>query len=284
MKNRQLVLNYFKKQGMMTNIDKHKELMKNVKGNIYIITQIIQGILLHDGFPSKYRIKYKAGLFHFVSDILDKALENDNRSLTIPRAPKNRVQVCCRDYATLLTAILREKGIASRSRCGFAKFDINEKSWFDHWICEYWNNHEKRWIKVDAQLNPFLQLILKIDYDPYNVPDDYFIVAGKAWNMWRQEGVDPNLFGIHDLCGSWFIRGNLLRDFAAINKYEIEPYLMRINLNLTWEPWRLMTAKDDELTNDDMLLLDKIAELTINVDDNLEEIIKTFNKNKDLNL
>ena len=275
-------LNYFKKQGIFTNLDEHKKTISKLPTDIKILTQVIQGVMLHDGFTKEYGLKHKAGLYHYVGDILDQVVENDSRPITFFRPPDKRVQVCCRDYAVLLTALLREKNISARARCGFAKFGINEKRWFDHWICEYWHKKSNKWIKVDAQLDPHLQKILKIKYDPLVVPDNLFLTASKAWLLWRRKKVNPKLFTTNDLCGSWLIRGNLLRDFAALNKVEIEPYMMRINLELTWKPWRLMTTKDSKLTDNDWELLDNISDLTQDVDSNLEEIISLYQQNDEL--
>lgn len=276
------VLDCFRQQGEFTEIGSHGGALSNVAGDVGVLVQIVQGLLLHDGFAARYRLEHVAGLYHYVGDILDRSLELDPRPITVPRSPERRVQVCCRDYAVLLTALLRDKGIPARARCGFAKFGANEEQWFDHWICEYWDASTDRWIKVDAQLNPHLRQILDIRHDPYDVPDDLFIAAGEAWLSWRRGKVEPDLFTIHDLSGSWLIRGNLLRDFAAANKVEIEPHLMRINLGLTWDPWRLMAADDSELCVDDWQMLDRIAELTLDVDQHLPKIRALYRENAEL--
>ena len=53
-----------------------------------------------------------------------------------------------------------------------------------------------------------------------------------------------------------FIRGNLLRDLAALNKLEALP----------WDFFGLMTKPDEALTADDLSLLDRVAELTLGGD------------------
>jgi hypothetical protein len=89
-------------------------------------------------------------------------------------------------------------------------------------------------------------------------------------------------WGINSLYGLWFIRGQLLRDFAALNKVETVPYLVRICKGLDWKPWRLVALKDDQLTKDELSLLDEIAELTLNADSNFLEIRKAYSTNNDL--
>ncbi len=63
---------------------------------------------------------------------------------------------------------------------------------------------------------------------------------------------DPVTFGIFDMKGLWFVRGNLVRDVAALNKKELLP----------WDGWGIIEAQDDDLTNDDLTFLDHVADLT----------------------
>ncbi|KKR48316.1 MAG: Transglutaminase domain protein [Candidatus Curtissbacteria bacterium GW2011_GWA1_40_16] len=276
------VLNFFTEKGEFSNIGIHKNDISNISNDVKILTQIIQGNLMHDGFYKHYGLKHQSGLYHYMEDLLGQIKKNDSNPITVPRSPNKQVQVCCRDYAVLLTSLLRAKKIPARARCGFDRFDKNEQRWWDHWICEYWNNEHACWKKVDAQLNPHVQQAWMIKFDPFDVPDDIFHVAGKAWYDWRNKKIDASRFIIDELNGSWLIRGNLLRDFAALNKVEIEPYMMRINLRLNWNSWRLVSIEDDELSDKDWLLLDKIALLTIDADRYFNEIRSLFQENIEL--
>jgi len=69
-----------------------------------------------------------------------------------------------------------------------------------------------------------------------------------------------------------------------LNKIETVPYLVRICKGLDWRPWRLVAAKDSELTENELSLLDHIAELTANVDRNLSTIRETYDTNNDLSV
>jgi hypothetical protein len=122
----------------------------------------------------------------------------------------------------------------------------------DHWVCEYWNADEARWVPVDSQLDALQRQVLGIPFDPRDVPRDRFLVGGKAWHMYRAGQADPDDFGIFDMHGMWFIRGDLVRDLRALNKVEILP----------WDGWGLIAKLDEDLSPDDMALLDRMAELT----------------------
>ena len=78
--------------------------------------------------------------------------------------------------------------------------------------------------------------------------------------MFRQKKVNPNLFGVPwiDIKGAWFIRSNLLRDLAALNKVELLP----------WDYTKFSDKQFgdlSELSSQEIKLLDKIAKLTVSL-------------------
>jgi hypothetical protein len=105
---------------------------------------------------------------------------------------------------------------------------------------------------VDAQLDDFQSQELKIGFDPLDVPRDQFIVGGKAWLSCKNDETDPEKFGIFDMRGMWFIRGNLIRDLAALNKVELLP----------WDGWGLIDQKLENISQGELFLLDEIASIT----------------------
>ncbi len=309
----QSALNYYKKFGQITNIEKFKEFSNCLSPNIRVIFQVVQGLILHDLWPKRYGLltkdvpdrNYKIS---YMEDILTQILKIDSKSLAIPRSPEKRILRDCRDFSVLFCAFLQSKNIPARARCGFAVYLAPQGFYEDHWICEYWNG--KRWVMVDPQIDPFQQCTIQnwtknqenlelkfkkllLNFDPLDIkPRKEFITAGKAWEMCKESKMDPLRFGIaadpkkyklKSLYGLWFIRGNLLRDFAALNKIEIEPYLDRVQEGKNeWREWRLIFAKDNELSKKDFQLLDKIAKISINPDINFQEIRKLYLNEKDL--
>lgn len=61
-----------------------------------------------------------------------------------------------------------------------------------------------------------------------------------------------------------------------MNKVETVPYLVRICKGLDWKSWYLVSAKDEELTKEELDLLDYIAELTCNPDENMSKIQELY--------
>ena len=112
-------------------------------------------------------------------------------------------------------------------------------------------------------------------FNPRNLSNEDFYTAGRVWKLCREGKLDAMKcgigcpirpeWGIDSLYGLWFVRGNLLRDFAALNKVETVPYLVRISKGLNWNVWRLVGASDNELTKEDWKILDEIAELTSHI-------------------
>ena len=305
-------LSYYRTPGDITSLDKYKEFTDWLPADPGAIYQVVQGLIVHDMWLGQYGEAYideheYPQKIAYMEDLLEKALELDHSNLSIPRHPRDRVIACCREFATLMCALLRAKGIPARSRCGFAVYFGWDGQYEDHWICEYWNG--ERWVMSDPQLDPFQQSSVigwgrngnpensevwkKInDFNPRDLKADEFITAGQAWLMCRQGTVDPMRFGIgcpirpewgiDSLYGLWFVRGQLLRDFAALNKVETVPYLIRIGNGQDWKDWRLVGLTDQEVTEEELRLLDTIAELTLHVDTNYYEITKRYTENKEL--
>ncbi len=306
------VLKYYSVPGDITRLDKYKDFTNWLTADPNAIYQLVQGLIVHDLWVERYGQVYDetheySQKLAYMEDLLDKALELDHSNLAIPRHPHNRVIACCREFATLMCAFLRAKGIPARSRCGFATYFGWDGQYEDHWICEFWNG--ERWIMADPQLDPFQQssviswalnmakensrLSQQIqDFNPRDLKADEFVTAGQAWKLCREGAADPDHFGIgcpirpewgiDSLYGLWFVRGQLLRDFAALNKVETNPYLVRICKGLDWKDWRLVGLRDQDLTDKDLQLLDEVAELTLQVDVNYHEIGKLYAENKDL--
>lgn len=306
------VLEYYREPGEITQLHKYRDFTEWLTEDANAIYQVVQGLIVHDLWVGQYGADYITAHEYpqktaYMEDLLEKALELDSSSLAIPRHPRDRVIACCREFATLMCALLRAKGIPARSRCGFAAYFGWNGEYEDHWICEYWNG--ERWIMTDPQLDPLqqstvIQWALSANshkeeikerlqkFNPRDLTEEEFMTAGRAWLLCRKEGVNPESFGIgcpireewgiDSLHGLWFVRGQLLRDFAALNKVETVPYLVRICKGLDWKSWRLAGLKDSELTGEDLQLLDKIAGLTLDADHNFEAIREAYTNSMDL--
>ena len=247
---------YYAKHGTITEPGLYKELFDNLPADISGLRDIVQGLLLHVFWAERYGEKLseeraaEAGIRH-VKLMLTRIMEIDDRPIVDRRPLSQKLVGNCRTFSVLLAAMLQSQGRPARARCGFGRYFVpgwNE----DHWICEYWNDQQSRWIMLDAQLDDFQCQELQIDFDPLDVPRDQFIVGGRAWLDCRSDEADPAKYGIFDMRGLWFVRGNLIRDVAALNKVELLP----------WDGWGLIDRKDDDISLEELSSLDEVASMT----------------------
>jgi hypothetical protein len=257
------VLDYYRSPGPMTGLGPHTRLADALPTDVAAVRDIVQGLVLHVFWAERYGIKLSkertAELnLRRVDRQLSRLLELDRSPLAQARPLERRLVGNCRDFSVILTALLRSKGIPARARCGFGTYFLPGR-YEDHWVCEHWDGSAGRWKLVDAQLDGFQRETLKIDFDPLDVPRDRFVVGGDAWLMCRSGGADPERFGIHDLHGLWFVRGDLVRDFLALNKVEVLP----------WDHgWGHLGAEDEAAYP----VMDRVARLTLGGDEAFDEI------------
>lgn len=251
------LLEYYAHTGLMTDPKEQTSLLDGLPTDIAALCQVVQGALVHIFWAERYGLilsderKQEVEL-RTVPQMLARLQELDDRPLTLARPLERRLVGNCRHFSTLLCAILRHQGVPTRARCGFARYFM-PNHFEDHWVCEYWKPDEGRWVMVDAQLDPFQQQALHIPFDPLDVPRDQFVTGGKAWQMCRAGQADPDQFGIFDMHGLWFIRGDLGRDVLALNKIEILP----------WDGWGLLCKDEAQMTQGDYEFLDHLAALTL---------------------
>ncbi|HHY44402.1 MAG TPA: transglutaminase domain-containing protein [Firmicutes bacterium] len=243
------------------------------------LVEVIQGVFLHIHWAERYGVtpteEQKGHVqTRLVSRILEIVMDLDASPLTTRRPLEKRFYGNCRDYSVLLCSILRSRGVPARARCGFGTY-FWPGQYEDHWVCEYWNG--ERWVVVDAQLDELQRNRLKVGFSTLDMPKGRFVNASEAWLRCREQGEDPNKYGIFDMRGLWFIRGNLLRELAALNDAEMLP----------WDVWGLMNDEDahgDERSDYEQLvhaerhtLLDKVARALVEDD---EEMILSLYRNE----
>jgi transglutaminase-like putative cysteine protease len=154
--------------------------------------------------------------------------------LAVERSVEQRMVGNCRYFSTLSCALLRRVGIPARARCGFAGY-FESGRYVDHWVTEYWDGAECRWVRIDAQLDALQRAVIKPAFDTEDQPPGPFLPGGDAWQQCRRGEADPETFGILDMWGLWFVQANVVRDLAALNKMELLP----------WDVWGRMAFRED---------------------------------------
>ena len=253
-------LSFYTSHGSITDPGDYSPLLDAVPDHMASICRAVQGLVLHPFWAPLYGEKVskereqEVQLRH-VSNMLVRIQEIDDSPLTVERPLEKRLIGNCRDFTVLTCSVLRHKGVPARARCGFGAYFMHGR-YEDHWVVEYWDTAERRWQMVDAQLDEFQQKTLKLPFDPLDVPRDQFVVAGTAWQMCRAGDVDPEQFGLSAIGehGMWWVRQNLVRDIAALNKTELLP----------WDSWGLAQGMHIDLPAEELSALDQAADLTAN--------------------
>lgn len=181
--------------------------------------------------------------------ILTCLVDKDPRPLVRSRVCADRLVGCCRDFALITCAILRQQGRPARLRYGFAGYFI-PGYWVDHVVVETWTG--ERWQRFDPQIAEQPGW----DHNMLDMVDAPFVTGGCAWQMCRQEGADPDRFGLEPdepaVRGWMFIRERLQLDVAALNKVEL----------LCWDLWTGLSEGQPE----DESILDQMATLSLDPD------------------
>ncbi len=246
----------FTLQGRMSSPGRFAHLLTDLPRGIADLVRLVQGATIHIFWAERYGFNPSSERqaevqLRTMERRLERMMELDPRPIHEPRPVERKLIGNCRDHSLMLTMLLREQGLPARARCGFGAYFAPD--WFeDHWVCEYWDAAQSRWVLVDAQLDELQCRALDIRFDPLDVPRDQFIVGGLAWQLCRSGQADPQKFGIADMHGLWFVRGDFIRDVAALNAMELLP----------WDCWGLIETAEEELRDEDLRFLDELARLT----------------------
>ncbi|ATL68132.1 transglutaminase domain-containing protein [Nocardia terpenica] len=223
--------------------------LQSVPHEVIEICRLAQGLVVEPrdvqdlGLPPE---RFQENQIRPANRLVEALLALKPAPLDIAREPSQRVIGTCRHFAVMSCALLRHRGIASRVRCGFATY-FQPGQGVDHWITEYWNDSEKRWVRIDSESidQPILE-------HPEDLRADEFLSGGEAWDASRTGRIDASTFGVYgtDNWGPGEIRGNAVKDLAALNKVETLP----------WDEWgRMGAAYNGETGPDYDTLLDAIT-------------------------
>lgn len=263
------ILKLYQEHDVMTEIKTTKYMVTNIPKNIKTIVSYVQNILLHQHWSGAYGLELSEERKKepWLRSFEEKLIYLDKLGYTHVSEQKpneNKMISICRDFSIVAAALCREAGIAARARCGFASY-FEKGKYIDHWVLEYWNEHKKQWIMVDAQLDDLQQKVLKVPFDPLDVSGEYFITAPKAWLMCREGRLNSELFGIFKWWGYDYLRCNLILDANSLVKMPMQPWDM-------WDGYKNLPI--EEWTKKDYEVMDDLAKLALNVDNNFEALYK----------
>lgn len=266
---------FYATQAPMTELGEYASLADS--DAIQDVVARVQGLVIHPFHAQRYGLTLPEDAERQLQNrsarqMLDEASALDPRPLAEERPPEKRTWGNCRHFTTLLTALLRERGIPARSRCGFGAYFPTPGKKEDHWVTELWDEAHGRWRLADAQIDAVQREQMGITIDTLDLGREDFWVAGQAWKRCRSGEEKPEDFGILDMWGLWFVRDNLLRDLAALCKVELLP----------WDAWGQMATPVDDLDEAQLAVCDEVAELTTAPELDVGAIRKLYRENDSL--
>jgi hypothetical protein len=253
----QEALDFYRAPSAMTVLPDHPA-FGHLPSDFDELRRAVQGLLLHRDWAPAYgvagdAIRTDEQNLRSTAEVLTRALELSGEPITVTRQPIDRVLCICRHFTLLHTALLRAQGVPARVRCGFSNY-FDPTKWYDHWITERWNGD--RWVRDDPQIDELQAKAINLDFNAYDQPSGKFLTGSEAWIAARAGEVDANLFGIFDMWGLAFISGNVISDFACLNKVELLP----------WDGWGMMIGPHDPVTDEVAAVLDDLAKLATSDD------------------
>ncbi len=261
-------LEFYTRPGKMTSPGRYAALIEDLPRDIAALAAVGQGLLVHEFMAAEYGAPLSEAdraTVHIrpAEQWLAQIVARDDRPLQTAREPAGRLAANCRHFTVLMVTLLRAQGVPARARCGFGAY-FGTGVFEDHWVCEYWNREQARWVLIDAQIDDIQRGWFPISFDVTDVPRDQFLVAGQAWDQVRAGAADPDRFGLSVIkeFGDWWIAANLMRDASALLNLELLP----------WDCWGAMPKPGQPIDAELAALFDRLARLTQTPDDSRAEL------------
>jgi hypothetical protein len=274
------MLDFYASHSVMTDPGKYRSMYDGAPSDAPGLVTAVQGILIHGALlwaygiePTKEQKAKEVWQIRRVEDMLKAAAELDDRPVRIARSAEKRLIGCCRHFAVLMCSLLRDQGVPARVLNGYATYTWGRGMYENHWICEYWNANQERWVRIDPQIDEKQKEVMKIDFDTLDIPAGKFVTGGAAWQLYRSGEVGEDRFGLGGKdgwkpIGSRMVRSDVVLEVMARNKLELLP----------WDGNDLC-AIDVTLDEQDYALLDKAAEILTTGDAAFTEIRSLYESN-----
>jgi len=277
-----IMLDFYRTHSVWTDPGNQKGLFEGIRADTRSIVEAVQGVMIHGGLAWLYDLKPSPAQtggeqIRKTEELLQRIAGLEGAPLAVRRPPEKRLLVNCREFAVLTCSIFRHKGIPARARAGYAVYTWGRGKYDNHWICEYWNQKERRWVQVDAQIDDKQRDLTHVDFDTLDLPGGKFVTAGDGWQRYRRRELKPELFGVAGE-GRWIAMGwpmvmpNVTCDVMALNKMELLPW----DVNPYWN------KKEAEMSSADMAVIDWAAELSVAIDRKWIEMRQFFKAHPNL--
>lgn len=276
------IIDFYLKTSIYTNYEPYEEYYRSLPDNMEELTSLIMAQTIHRKELRRSRIEFlTAGKSHnhiaeeypwwkYIShdDILLTApaitvelFRQDKRGFIKNREIKDKVVITCRYVAVLIASILKAKRIPCRVRSGFSSYFRTDGKYVDHWIIEYYDKKQSKWIICDPDC--------KSGKNHINMNKKDFGWIAKIWLDVRSGKEDINKF-IHGSAsqGLNILAYTLFFDFHALMNDEISYLFMPSYIDDDSEFF--------SLSNKELKELDDLATLMLEPDKNFDTLRYIF--------
>lgn len=123
----------------------------------------------------------------------------------------------------------------------------------------------------DPQRDEMQIVALSMNFHPLDMPKRKFVTGAQERRLYRSKQADPKPFGIFKTIQLDLEKGDMVRDFLALNKIEILPW---DNFKLIKKPFRSMNAHEKSL-------MDRLAHISSGDDRDFVLLRAAFTANRE---
>lgn len=279
------ILEFYRRPSLYTDLGCYKEFARALPDDINELCmlqrmQIIHPIVLKDEGVRNSKAsfwgdmtKISAARFDFEDELFPAAigmlneLLRKNSNYTTDRAAEDKIHVTCRGQAVLLAAVLKVKGYPARVRSGFAPYIRYDGINYDHWVTEYYNEDEERWVIVDADIHCCEH---ELDFDDNDIPRDKYIFGAEAYLGMRNKSFqDGEIYyaSVPATLGMKAALRALFYDYHCLMGDEV----------LFNNVPRYLEDKGFDLAEEEYLELDRLARMMLFPDENFDKLLDIWN-------
>ena len=284
--NNQNIYQRYLENSVYTDVGNYKDFVLSLPEDIPAIGMLICDQITHPSMyftePSSYleeayygkfasypknRFKNEDELYITAVAMIAGILRLDKTGFTKNRDVTKRITVSCRQASVLFSAVLKAKAIPCRSRAGFMDFGDSGDSYMEHWVNEYWDFKENRWVLADV--DGYYEYEQRFGYSQFDLPRRKFVTASEAWLGLRRNTLQKKLdvfspIPLEGVCEYLFMDFHTLMNNEIF--YSYQPLYLRGGLQA--------------LCESELQELDSLAELLANPDENMEQMERLWTENE----
>ncbi len=283
------LLHHYTQYGMFTNPGLYESYLQSLPDDIEEIGKLIRWSLIHrttlewenggTNTDLKFGDMKQVPWYRQAEDdnlvttaaMLAELFRRDKRGFTMEMKVENKLILTCRFAAILMASILKSKGIPARVRSGFAGYWDGAEVSSDHWITQYWNKKEKRWVTIDVDGS-----FHEVGFNLYDIPDGKFDYSADAWIGVRNGTID----------GTHFWNAGGYEGLTAISLELFYDYHCLMNNEIIYlhHPSFINVQKFGKTGENWLKEIDALAALMQNPDENFDTLQKMWDEKKDFRI